>query len=200
MVRTRTRLTSIALGVVCGPILYCWIAIASCCCPGRLHRHGESEDRKRFERRQTMAPRPLPVRPLERALTLPLPVPCEQKKGARGKTCDQTQSRLLSLPLELRQMIWRAAVGDSTIHMVLKKNKLGHLRCKAPSTVECPLGFNGRTLSRACCWGAVDSANIWQPKAGNNHHKLTDGDILPLLQSCRQMYLLPLSSGQRLVS
>ncbi|PVH98029.1 hypothetical protein DM02DRAFT_616061 [Periconia macrospinosa] len=184
---SRTRFTSVALGILCGPILCCWIAIASCCCPGQLQRHGESEDRKRFERRQIMAPRPLPVRPPERALTIPVPVPStEHKKDAR-KTLHQSGSRLLSLPLELREMIWRKAVGDNTFHIVLKKNKLGHLRCKAPRTIDCPLGFNGRTLSRACCWGMVDSANIWQPKAGSSS-KHSDGDILPLLQSCRQIY------------
>ncbi|CAI6333967.1 unnamed protein product [Periconia digitata] len=185
---SRSKVANIALGVLCGPILCCWIAFASCCCPGRLHRHGESEDRKRFERRQVMSPRPLAVRPPERALTIPVPIPpTERHKNARGKTLNQSRSRLLSLPLELRQMIWRAALGDSTIHMVLKKNKLGHLRCKESRTVDCPLGYNGKTLSRACCWGAVDRANIWQPKGGNGP-KHTDGNVLPLLQSCRQIY------------
>ena len=157
-----------------------------------------------------MAPRPLAVRPLERGLTIPVPKsveearPVEQERGKtdttkresveetslaeteRGKTLDQSQSRLLQLPYELRQMIFRATIGDSTMHMILKKNKLGHLRCKAPSAVECPLGYNGSTLSRECCWGTVDSANIWLPLAGDGDEG-TDGDLLPLLQSCRQM-------------
>ena len=209
---SRVRLTSIALGIACGPILCCWIAIASCFCPGRLHRRGESEDKKRFERRQVIAPRPLPVRPLERNLTIPGPKSMEQTSPAhpapgkmdtstnkhdivnettsvgfeRGKTLGQTQSRLMQLPYELRQMIFRATIGDSTMHMILKKNKLGHLRCKAPSAVECPLGYNGSTLSRECCWGTVDSANIWLPLTGDGDEG-TDGDLLPLLQSCRQM-------------
>jgi hypothetical protein len=157
-----------------------------------------------------MAPRPLAVRPLERGLTIPVPKSVEeagsveQKRGKkdntekelveetspaaqeRGKTLDQTQSRLMQLPYELRQMIFRATIGDSTMHMILKKNKLGHLRCKAPSAVECPLGYNGSTLSRECCWGTVDSANIWLPLAGESDEG-TDGDLLPLLRSCRQM-------------
>ncbi|KAF2688442.1 hypothetical protein K458DRAFT_484502 [Lentithecium fluviatile CBS 122367] len=187
---SRVRLTSIALGIACGPILCCWIAVASCFCPGRLHRHSESEDRKRFERRQVMAPRPLPVRPPERRLTIPVPKSAEMASSTereRGKTLDQSQSRLMQLPYELRQIIFRAAVGDSTMHMILKKNKLGHLRCKAPSAVECPLGYNGTTLSRECCWGTVDSANIWLPLTGDGDEG-TDGDLLPLLQTCRQIY------------
>jgi hypothetical protein len=264
----RVRLSSIALGIACGPILCCWIAVASCFCPTRLHRRrGESEDRKRFERRQAMAPRPLAVRGPERCLTIPVPKEVEVEgrsngpgretlhgsedggrglvasvdttsqhqpvrepssaKSARGKTLDQlgvegrgrraddtsdtttttkhkpvdlascprsrrghtldqSQSRLMQLPYELRQMIFRATIGDSTMHMILKKNKLGHLRCKAPSAVDCPLGYNGSTLSRECCWGTVDSANIWLPLAGDGDEG-TDGDLLPLLQSCRQM-------------
>jgi hypothetical protein len=157
-----------------------------------------------------MAPRPLPVRPAERSLTIPMPKsaeeasPMRQVRGKtdtikresvedadpvaseRGKTLDQSQSRLMQLPYELRQMIFRATIGDSTMHMILKKNKLGNLRCKAPSGVECPLGYNGSTLSRECCWGTVDSANIWLPLAGEVDEG-TDGDLLPLLQSCRQM-------------
>jgi hypothetical protein len=187
---SRVRFTSIALGIACGPILCCWIAVASCFCPGRLRHHSASEDRKRFERRQVMAPRPLPVRPLERSLTIPVPKSVEKTASGpeRGKTLDQSQSRLMQLPYELRQMIFRFTVGDSTLHMILKKNKLGHLRCRAPSAVDCPLGYNGDVLSRECCWGTVDSANIWLPSlTEDGEDEGTDGDLLPLLQTCRQM-------------
>ncbi|KAF2250713.1 hypothetical protein BU26DRAFT_562678 [Trematosphaeria pertusa] len=138
-----------------------------------------------------MAPRPLAIRPPERNLTIPLPTPSEKTaiypQRERGRTVEQTHSRLMQLPLELRQMIYRAVLGDSTMHMILKRNKLGHLRCKAPSALECPLGYNGRTLSRECCWGTVDSANIWSPMSGNVDEP-TDGNIIPFLQTCRQIY------------
>lgn len=186
----RVKFTNIALGIVCAPVLCGWLLVASCCCPGRFNRHGESDEKKRFERRQVMAPRPLPVRPPERSLTIPATAPSEKildpSEPDRGKTLDQSHSRLLQLPLELRQMIYRAAIGDGTMHMMLKRNKIGHLRCKAPSALECPLGYNGRTLSRECCWGTVDSANIWMPMNGDEEEP-TDGDVLPLLQTCRQV-------------
>jgi hypothetical protein len=83
-------------------------------------------------------------------------------------------------------MIYRQVLGDKTMHMILKEQKLGHLRCKAPSAVECPLGYNGRTLSRECCWGTVDSANIWAPVSGVKEP--TDGNIVPFLRTCRQVY------------
>lgn len=182
------RASNLALSIVCGPIVCCYVVFAACFCPSRLRRHSESEDKKRFERRQKMAPRPLPVRPLERSLTIPA---CLSEKAAlsapepKGRTIEQTKSRLLQLPLELRRMIYREVLGHNTMHMILKENKLGYLRCKAPSAIECPLGYNGRLLSRECCWGQVDSANIWCPK--NGVKEPTDGDILPFLRSCRQM-------------
>jgi len=186
---TRGKLSSIALGIACAPAICCWFIFAKCCCPHRLRPYRDSEDKQHFERRQALAPRPLAVRPPERALTIPVPAMAEPGRvlptERRGMTLDQSASRLMRLPLELREMIYRHVVGDTTLHIILKKHKLGHLRCKASSDTECPLSYNGRTLSRESCWGTVDSANMWSPMSGEDEP--TDGDILPLLQSCRQM-------------
>ncbi|KAJ4287685.1 hypothetical protein N0V90_012388 [Kalmusia sp. IMI 367209] len=125
-----------------------------------------------------MAPRPLPVRPLGRALTIPNHAKVvESKEGAshRGMTLDQSASRLMQLPLELRQMIYRAAIGNSKMHMLLKKHKLGHIRCKASNARECPLECN------------LGPDNIWSPFA-EPVEEPTDGDVLPLLLTCRQIY------------
>ena len=194
------RASSIALSIVCGPIVCAYIAFAACFCPARLRRYPESEEKKRFERRQKMAPRPLPVRPLERSLTLPAYAPEDnddemkvveqddaELRKARGQTRDQTQSRLMRLPLELREMIWRSVLGDSNLHLVLKEQKLGYLRCKAPNELECPREFNGRSLSRESCWGTTDGANIWAANPFTGLKEPTDGDIVPLLRTCRQM-------------
>ncbi|KAF2710722.1 hypothetical protein K504DRAFT_453786 [Pleomassaria siparia CBS 279.74] len=190
-------MTSIAVGVVCGPILCIWITVASCFCPSRPNRNTESPEKKRFERRQKMAPRPLAKRAPNHRLSISFPLPDTNKrtvvngsyieKTTRGPTIDQTLTPLMRLPMELRQMIYRYVLGDSTMHMVLKEQKLGHLRCKAESTITCPMGYNGLTLSRECCWGKVDSANIWSPQNGNKEEP-TDGGIVPLLRSCRQIY------------
>jgi len=190
------RATSVALSIVCGPIICLYITFAACLCPARLRRRTEPEEKRRFERRQKMAPRPLVVR--QRALTIPVErrssyrYDCKKGGGGAGggggieqKTLPQNQSRLMQLPLELRRMIYRHVLGDKTMHMILKEQKLGHLRCKAPSAVDCPLGYNGRTLSRECCWGTVDHANIWSPSSGVKEP--TDGNIVPFLRSCRQM-------------
>ena len=178
------RASSVALSVLCGPVICIYISFAACFCPSRLRRSVEPEEKRRFERRQKMAPRPLVVR--QRTLTIPVPSQDEcPKQTVRQNTVDQTQSRLMQLPLELRRMIYRQVLGDKTMHMILKEHKLGHLRCKAPSAVDCPLGYNGRTLSRECCWGTVDGANIWAPVSGTKEP--TDGNVVPFLRTCRQM-------------
>ncbi|KAL5466258.1 hypothetical protein PMIN06_000228 [Paraphaeosphaeria minitans] len=182
MTNRRTKVTTIALGLACAPFLCCWIIVASCCCPRRLRPHGESGDKRRFEKRQTMAPRPLPVRPPERALTMRRrtaePESAVQPKKPRGVSRNQSASRLMQLPLELRQMIYRAAIGDSVMHMVLKKHKLGHQRCKAPTIAECLEQYS-----------FFSPDNVWSPLGEPmDNPPATDGDILPLLLTCRQIY------------
>lgn len=186
----RSALVNMAVGIVCGPLLCCWITAVACCCPNRLRRNPDAPEKKRFERRQKMAPRPLACRSREHRLSIPVSLREKELScpgSQRGKTFDQTQSPLMRLPFELRQMVYRYVLGDSTMHMILKEQKLGHLRCKAESALACPLGYNGLTLSRECCWGTVDSANIWAPQSGNRNEP-TDGGIIPLLRSCRQIY------------
>lgn len=177
----RTKLTTIAFGIACAPVLCCWIVLASCCCPRRLRPHSEAGEKRRFEKRQVMAPRPLPVRPPERALTIRSHSQESdghlEPQAPRGVIFDQSSSRLMQLPLELRQMIYRAAIGDSNLHMVLKKYKLGHRRCTAPDITECPEEFT---------FFSVD--NIWSTLGvPADDPPATDGDVLPLLLTCRQM-------------
>ncbi|KAJ4348018.1 uncharacterized protein N0V89_009390 [Didymosphaeria variabile] len=129
-----------------------------------------------------MAPRPLPIRPPERALTLrshPNDAEDDVKPQApRGVVRDQSTSRLMQLPLELRQMIYRAAIGDSVMHMVLKKYKLGHRRCEASDITDCPKQYE-----------FFSADNIWSPLAEPaDEPPATDGNILPLLLTCRQIY------------
>jgi hypothetical protein len=192
------RASNVAFTIACGPIICAYVVFAACFCPARLRRRPQTEEKKRFERRQKLAPRPLPVRSLERSLTIPVQRPIAKESDAlgpsimscndtRGQTLIQTQSRVMRLPLELRQLIYRAVLGDSTFHIILKNTrKLGHLRCKANSQVECPVVYSGHKQTRECCWGTVDAANIWAPLSGQTEP--TDGDIIPFLQTCRQVY------------
>jgi hypothetical protein len=187
------RGSSILLTIFCGPCVCIYVGLAACFCPGRFsRRRSEPEDKKRFERRQRHAPRPLVVR--KRALTIPLlsksdldlatekqiPLPETQK------TLPQMQSPLLALPLELREIIYKYVLGDDVLHIIHKENKLGHLRCKARTAEDCPKRWYGEGPCSQSCWGVVDSSNIWMP-VGDSLHHWSDGDILPFLQTCRQV-------------
>jgi len=97
------------------------------------------------------------------------------------KTLDQSQSHLLTLPLELREMIYKYVLGDTVLHIVHKERKLGHLRCKAVTAKECPLPYRDSGSIRESCWGNVDSGNVMTGQV------TTDGGIIPFLQTCRQM-------------
>lgn len=83
-------------------------------------------------------------------------------------------------------MIWRAVLGDSRYHIIRKENKIGHLRCKRTRYYGCLGAWDWETPSRLSCWGNLDSAEIWHPLSGRNEP--TDGDIIPFLQACRQVY------------
>ncbi|KAF2002552.1 hypothetical protein P154DRAFT_574128 [Amniculicola lignicola CBS 123094] len=184
--------SSIAVGLLCGPFICAYIVFTSCCCPGRLRRSSDCDEKKKFERRQMMAPKPLAVRPLEHSLTIPVP-DFEKTRSAgpkRGKTAQQLQCKMMSLPLELREMIYKALLGNDTMHIVLKETKLGHLRCKASTLEDCPVVNEVGSPSRESCWGHTDSANIITDTCMSTGGKIepTDGDILPLLQTCRQIY------------
>jgi len=131
----------------------------------------------------------------KRALTIPLPSKSDLDLATEKqipppeiqKTLPQMQSRLLALPLELREMIYKYVLGDNVLHIIHKENKLGHLRCKAKTAVDCPKRWYGEGPCSQSCWGVVDSSNIWMP-VGDSLHHWSDGDILPFLQTCRQVY------------
>jgi hypothetical protein len=45
-------------------------------------------------------------------------------------TSDQCQSSLFRLPPELRQEIWKMSLGNNVIHILHKRQRLGHVKCK----------------------------------------------------------------------
>ncbi|KAF2811781.1 uncharacterized protein BDZ99DRAFT_497429 [Mytilinidion resinicola] len=185
------RASGVLLSIFCGPCVCIYVGFAACFCPGRLRRRSEPEDKRRFERRQRKAPRPLVVR--KRALSIPLPEEPETEEPGvpsspeelKQTTIFQEKSRLMALPLELREMIYKAVLGNDVMHVIHKENKLGHLRCKANSEKACPKRWHGVGPCADSCWGVVDSSNIWMPV---EEPQGSDGDVLPLLQTCRQVY------------
>jgi hypothetical protein len=187
----RFSVKEVAFAIVCGLPLCLWTIVDMCRCHGGHRQPRDSKEKKQFELRQRMAPRPKIARTLGRSLTISDPKEATSSATSTSpvglKTLDQTKSRLLGrLPFEIREMIYEAVLGDSAMHIVLKDRKIGHIKCPKRSVLDCPLGYTGRSLSRECCWGNFDSKGIWiqRRKKGG---KSREGSIVPFLQSCRQM-------------
>ena len=51
------------------------------------------------------------------------------KVALEQETCDQKQSALFTLPFELREIIWKFALGAMTIHLQNSDGRLGHVKC-----------------------------------------------------------------------
>lgn len=103
------------------------------------------------------------------------------------RTLDQSQSPLFSkLPLELRQLIWSAAIGGHLFHVKCDKGE----RIKLVA-IECTQD-TGRELNTRdhACWRLhqdFDSAE-GQHGVAVPHHSVLLLNLLPLLQTCRMIY------------
>jgi hypothetical protein len=84
-----------------------------------------------------------------------------------------TSPFLTKLPLELRQKIYRYALGDHLIHILLTPGRITHIRCTSPTPPD---------LERTCCPSVLN-------------HVTTQLTLIPpseitalLLRTCRQIY------------
>ena len=133
--------------------------------------------RRNYDRKHG-PPLPLPVQ-RKRALTLPIPPDADNKNlfgRPRQKTYDQSQSALFSkLPGEVRTMIYKEVLCGPVpiVHIVTKrKRKLGHVRCR---------GLKDHDVD--------ESSDSYIHTVGSPRPDIRkrDGNLLPLLQSCRRM-------------
>lgn len=135
---------------------------------------------------QKLPPVPLPSsRP--RALTLPLPPAsparpdCPQQQQQQQTTRAQSQSRLFSkLPLELRRMVYECVLGGDVLHIVRLTRRIAHVRCR---------GSSERKSWRHPCWGHQSIDGLYMGIIGSSATR-TDGGVLPLLRTCRLVYVL----------
>lgn len=124
-----------------GGILVCacgGACIWAACVYFRPNRHpGRSPD----ELRQ-------PVRPSTRPRRLTMPL--TERKGPQ-KTLDQLSSRLMKLPLEIRQMIYADVLGGYTIGLRISNGKLIAQRfhdCGEGSCIDCKLSQKSKRRSQ----------------------------------------------------
>ena len=132
------------------------------------------------ERRKNPFHRPTPLSSTrERSLTLPLPANTRGGSLEQQLTLDQVQSDLFTkLPLEVRKMISRETFGGF-LHVTLKRNGLlTHKACEAGKDNPC---------QHSVCWdaGKTPGAHVNTPSA-----------VIPLLQTCRKVYVAPYSLTQ----
>jgi hypothetical protein len=148
-------------------------------CAGTSLRGQRVESRMdRFERRQRMIPAPLPVR--LSGLSIPICNKDTKVQPSETRILKQSQSGMMRLPREIRDMIYLYVLGNNMFHIVLRKKRLGYVRCNAVSSSRCTFEVSDGIWTRGCYRGKLDEAGVW---TGGR----CDGDIVPLLRSCRQM-------------
>lgn len=157
-------------------------------CPLRNHESGQQEshssDALKPRRYEDLEPLP-PLR--ERRLSLPLsPIPKASQWSLRPKqrTSRQSQVSLFGkLPGEVRMMIYHELLCGPipVIHIVLRKHAPGDIRC---GYIRCRAAA-GKCYQQRCLSQYNDmTGGDW---CARNVSRRTDGDVLPLLMSCRQM-------------
>jgi hypothetical protein len=86
-------------------------------------------------------------------------------------TDQQNTSWLFNLPKEVRLMIYEEVVGGMVLHIVRRKNKLGHKLCKGSGDPE-------KCISDHCRGFKIQSGV---------HAGRGSGGLIQMLQSCRKM-------------
>lgn len=142
------------------------------------------------------APSPLP-RKRKRALTNPLP-PIEMSRDlsysirysvrrARQRTEEQDKCLFLErLPIELREMVYEevlAGGGRKLVHILRKRGRLGHWRCRIQNGEEVC-----EAQSQKCVEGWLEyKRKLWHLDKQGRVDLRTDSGLLNLLLTCRSV-------------
>jgi hypothetical protein len=96
---------------------------------------------------------------------------CDEDVRQSLNTDQQNASWLFTLPREVRLMIYEEVLGGMVLHIVRRKNKLGHKRCKGCGEPE-------KCISDQCRGFKIRSGI---------HAGRGNGGLIQILQSCRKM-------------
>lgn len=158
----------------------------------RIENSGDSLKSRRYESLEQL--------PAIRARSLTLPLPAQSKPWLSSRpeqrTADQANSSFFEkLPGEIRTLIYREILcGPVPVaHLVLRQNAPGDMRC---AYIRCRAA--GKSCGRQRCrdqYNAEMDGDYW---GYYNVATRTDGGILPLLLSCRQMsvFILVLAKSE----
>jgi hypothetical protein len=119
---------------------------------------------------------------------------------ALQNTSDQCQSPLFRLPPELRQEIWKMLLGNNVIHILHKRQRLGHIKCKFTLPQKWGTGEhlcwntkfwrkNRNTLAPQICLFSKDRQDYLERLLwffSKNRQNYSEG-LLGLLVTCRKM-------------
>jgi hypothetical protein len=110
----------------------------------------------------------------------------EQKPEAIQRVVDQKQSILFTLRIEIRQMIWKEALGNGVVHITHLKNRLGHVRCVYKGDEKWSMYIHD-------CWGR-GCRNRGRSRTPSLYrgpiYMFKDPEsLLGLLKTCRIMYV-----------
>ncbi|KAK6529423.1 hypothetical protein TWF281_008599 [Arthrobotrys megalospora] len=144
------------------------------------------EERKKYKIRKSLAP-PEPKKP---KINFPLISKKEPKEYKIEEPDPQFQSKLLQLPGEIRNLIYKYALGGHTLHLIKTKNSLSHARC--------PLPFLPCQDKSSCC--ESDYNRVCLPNTFNGASTYEDPDLVQklalfasytggLILTCRRIYL-----------
>lgn len=162
----------IILNLIRYPLLLC---LGYCATPRRRRTIAQQQIERRCRRRREYAPVPLSTS-RKRALTLQLPSP--KGNGAlKQRTRDQSQSIFFArLPLDVRLMIYKDAIGGHDIHIIRLNRRLGHVVCWQPDRKN--------PWKHKCLGRTHDDGFYIEPLEGSP----APPKIISLIKACRQMY------------
>lgn len=171
----------------------CFVPLRLLCCPlillsalgsfsyqeYTLHRDRKAQERREREWRAKRAEDAVVPRDFTKALTPFTPGPLSG--ASKG---------LLSLPYEIRAIIWNYLLDRQILHLVRKeRGKLGHLQCRdrgSQAWLHPPTCWgkdNGRKILFA---GEPLDDGIFRGREDEENDR-TDGDLMALLRSCKTM-------------
>jgi hypothetical protein len=149
--------------------------------PGQRREHGQQSTGKQqivaIQQPHTLQGRGRHSEPEFRHLTqrprpLSLTRPCHGMQDNNVPIAsEQTESPLFKLPREIRQMIYEQLLGGNVFHIVRRRKKLGHTRCRAYREPDQCIPTR--------CRGLKLPSGV--------HAGYGDGDLIEVLQSCRRV-------------
>jgi hypothetical protein len=188
---------------ICWLPLMCTFALGS----GSRHKCGngarDSRRRKRaedvLEEKGKNRPKSLPPTRRELSIERGERRPRTKFWPSRVRDRKKVSSAILRLPAELRRQILLEVLGQNVIHLVQRRGRLGHIRCKKDNMQPFPHNLNDQSydIERRCISPCQLSCRhspigqipyILESVACKTLHPPRSESCLSVLRTCRQLY------------